>query len=168
MLARLLLLCLMAVPLMVSAEIYKWKDKDGVTRYSDVPPPSNVKQEPIYGKKLAKPTGQAPLAPVAGDINATSKNKTPEKNKESGASQDEAARKRAQDAEVEKAADKQKQAELKVKQENCAVAKKNLATYSIGGRVSRVNDAGEREYLSDEELAHGKADSQRDVEAYCN
>lgn len=169
MITRLLLLCLAVLPLMANAEIYKWKDKDGVTRYSDVPPPSNVKQEAIQGKKLAKPTGQVPLAPVAGDItNATNKNKTPEKNKESSASQDEAARKRAQDAEVEKAADKQKQAELKVKQENCAVAKKNLATYSIGGRISRVNDAGEREYLSDEELAHGKADSQRDVDAYCN
>ncbi|ACT47869.1 DUF4124 domain-containing protein [Methylotenera mobilis] len=169
MLARLLLLCLAALPLMAGAEIYKWKDKDGVTRYSDVPPPSNIKQEPINGKKVAKPTGQAPLAPVAGDITtAISKNKTQDKAKEGAAAQDDAAKKRAQDAEVEKAADKQKQAELKVKQENCMTAKKNLATYTIGGRISRINDAGEREYLSDEDVARGKADSQKDVDAYCN
>jgi hypothetical protein len=94
MLARLLLLCLALLPLMASAEIYKWKDKDGVTRYSDVPPPSNIKQESIHGKSVVKPTGQAPLAPVAGDITtATNKNKTPEKTKESGAAQDEAAKK---------------------------------------------------------------------------
>lgn len=169
MLARLLLLCLATLPLMASAEIYKWKDKDGVTRYSDVPPPSNIKQESIRGKSAVKPTGQPPLAPVPGDITtATSKNKTPEKAKESGAAQDEAARKRAHDAEVQKAADQQKQAELKFKQESCAVAKKNLMTYTAGGRVSRINDAGEREYLGEEDLARGKADSQKDVDTYCN
>jgi len=169
MLARLLLLCLATLPLMASAEIYKWKDKDGVTRYSDVPPPSNIKQEPIHGKSAVKSTGQPPLAPVPGDITAaTNKNKTPEKAKESGAAQDEAARKRANDAEVEKATDKQKQAELKVKQENCMAAKKNLVIYTTGGRISKINDAGEREYLGEEDLARGKADSQRDVDAYCN
>ncbi len=169
MLARLLLLCLALLPLMASAEIYKWKDKDGVTRYSDVPPPSNIKQESIHGKSVVKPTGQPPLAPVAGDITtATNKNKTPEKNKESGAAQDEAAKKRAHDAEVQKATDQQKQAELKVKQENCMAAKKNLVIYTTGGRISKINDAGEREYLSEEDLARGKADSQKDVDAYCN
>lgn len=49
---RILLLCVVLLPTLASAEIYKWKDKDGVVRYSDVPPPSNVKQEPLYGKKL--------------------------------------------------------------------------------------------------------------------
>jgi len=176
MLARLLLLCLVTLPLMASAEIYKWKDKDGVTRYSDVPPPSNVKQEPIQGKRVVKPTGQPALAPVPGDITtATSKNKTPDninkapdKAKEGGATQDDAAKKRAYDAEVQKAADQQKQAELKFKQESCTVAKKNLMTYTAGGRVSRINDAGEREYLGEEDLARGKADAQKDVDAYCN
>jgi len=169
MLARLLLLCLATLPLMANAEIYKWKDKDGVTRYSDVPPPSNIKQEPIYGKKVSKPTGQAPLAPVEGDITAaTNKNKAADKAKESAASQEDAAKKRAQDAEVQKIADKQKQAELKVKQENCIAAKKNLVIYTTGGRISRINDAGEREYLGDEDLARGKADAQKDVDAYCS
>jgi len=176
MLARLLLLCLALLPLMASAEIYKWKDKDGVTRYSDVPPPSNIKQEAIQGKKVVKPTGQPALAPVAGDITtAITKNKTPDsinkapdKVKDGGATQDDAAKKRAHEAEVQKANDQQKQAELKFKQESCAVAKKNLMTYTAGGRVSRINDAGEREYLSEEDMARGKADSQKDVDAYCN
>ncbi|HLD10422.1 MAG TPA: DUF4124 domain-containing protein, partial [Methylophilaceae bacterium] len=30
----------MALPIAGNAEVYKWKDKDGVTRYSDTPPPS--------------------------------------------------------------------------------------------------------------------------------
>ena len=43
MMVRLLLLCMVLLPAIANAEIYKWKDKDGVTRYSDVPPPSNIK-----------------------------------------------------------------------------------------------------------------------------
>jgi hypothetical protein len=77
-------------------------------------------------------------------------------------------KKRAHDAEVQKATDQQKQAELKVKQENCMAAKKNLVIYTTGGRISKINDAGEREYLGEEDLARGKADSQKDVDAYCN
>ncbi|MDP2154202.1 MAG: DUF4124 domain-containing protein [Methylotenera sp.] len=169
MLPRLLLLCLALLPLMANAEIYKWKDKDGVTRYSDIPPPSNIKQESIRGKKVPKPTGQVPLTPVEGDI-ATSlnRNKTPEKAKENSVSQDEAAKKRAQEAEVQKAENQQKQAELKIKQENCEAARKNLITYTTGGRISKINDQGEREYLGDDDLAAGRADAQRDVDAYCD
>lgn len=172
MLVRLLLLSVAMLPLVANAEIYKWKDKDGVTRYSDIPPPSNIKQEPIRGKKVPKPTGYAPLTPVEGDI-ATSlnRNKTSEKSKdakESGSSQDDAAKKRAQDAEAAKVAEQQKQAELKIKQENCAAARKNLVTYTTGGRVSRIDENGEREYLGEDDLNQGKNDAQRDVDAYCD
>ena len=49
------LLCVMcvliALPMLANAEIYKWKDKDGTVRYTDTPPPSNIKQESIGGKK---------------------------------------------------------------------------------------------------------------------
>ena len=169
MITRLLLLCLAVLPLMANAEIYKWKDKDGVTRYSDVPPPSNIKQEAIQGKKVAKPTGLAPLAPVAGDIaNANSKSKSADKTKEGALSPEDAAKKRAQDAEAQKIADQRKQAELKANQENCMAAKKNLATYMAGGRISRINDAGEREYLGDDDVARGKLESQKEVDTYCN
>ncbi len=60
-------LALTAVSGLSQAEIYKWKDKDGKVRYSDTPPPSNVKQESITGKKKSvSPTGKAPLASVDG------------------------------------------------------------------------------------------------------
>lgn len=168
-LVRLLLLGMAILPLGANAEIYKWRGADGVMRYSDVPPPSNVKQETIRGKKVPKPTGQAPLAPVDGDINSSlGKNKTPEKSKDAAPSADDAAKKRAQEAEAQKNTGEQKQAELKVKQENCAAAKRNLATFKAGGRISRMNEQGEREYLGDDDLAKGRADSERDVEAYCN
>ena len=177
---RILLLCAVLLPTLASAEIYKWKDKDGTVRYSDVPPPSNVKQESLYGKKIAKPTGLAPLAPVEGDMTAainrdkavtsaknkasTDKTKTDEK---APPSKEEAAQKRAQDAEVQKQADAQKKAELDTKQANCIAAKQNLATFTNGGRIAKTDENGKKQYLGDADIGQGKADAQRDVEKYC-
>ena len=116
---RVLLLCLAILPTLAAAEIYKWKDSNGTIRYSDVPPPSNVKQEPMRGKKPPKPSGLAPLAPVEGNVTARQliaikqpqQNKKPQqknlqpkslKKKKSPLSKEEAAQKRAVDAEQQK------------------------------------------------------------------
>lgn len=184
MILRIVLLCAIALPGLASAEVYKWKDSDGKMRYSDVPPPSNIKQEPLYGKKIPKPTGRAPLTSVDGDINAniskikptTSKDGVATDNADAGKnkaekvppSKEEAAAKRAADAEQQKKADEAKQAELKLKQENCKAARSNLATYTNGGRIAKTNEKGEREYLGDVEISQGKSDAQKDVDKYCD
>ena len=176
---RLILLCLVMLPALANAEIYKWKDKDGSMRYSDVPPPSNVKQEPMIGKKVIKPTGKPPLTAVEGDVMETvNRNKTPVEKEKAVAdknatdkaplSKDEAAAKRAKEAEEQKKADQIKQEDLKIRQENCKVAKSNLATFTNGGRITRTNENGERTYLSDADIDRGKLDAQRDVEKYCD
>jgi hypothetical protein len=188
---RILLLCAVLLPTLAMAEIYKWKDKSGVVRYSDVPPPSNVKQEKMYGKKVPKPTGLAPLAAVEGDASAaanrdkastaakdkvlndkavTDKTKAVDgKSKEVKAqpSKEEAALKRAKDAEQQKMADEQKKAEFETKQANCTAAKQNLATFTNGGRISKTDENGKKEYLGDADISQGKADAQRDVDKYC-
>ncbi len=183
---RILLLCVVLLPTLASAEIYKWKDKDGVIRYSDVPPPSNVKQETLYGKKIAKPTGLAPLAPVEGDVTAAlnrdkaatlAKDKAKSDGKSVDAktkddkaplSKEDAAQKRAQDAEKQKQDDLQKKAELDTKQANCTAAKQNLATFTNGGRIAKIDENGKKQYLGDADIGQGKADAQRDVEKYCD
>lgn len=174
---RVLLLCVAMLPVLANAEIYKWKEKDGVVRYSDVPPPSNIKHEPMQGKKVAKPTGQEPLAPVEGDVTtainrnkaAADKNNVDKNNADKAPlSKEDAAKKRAQDAEAQKKVDEQKQAELKVKQENCKASKSNLATYTNGGRISKTDENGNRQFLGDDDIAKAKADAQRDVEKYCD
>jgi hypothetical protein len=170
---RILLLCLIMLPTLANAEIYKWKDKDGKVRYSDIPPPSNVPQESLYGKKIPKPTGQPPLMPVEGDATAAAnKEKAAAKDKagsdKAPVSKEEAAAKRAKDAEQQKKEDDAKQAELKVKQENCKAAQANLKTFSDGGRLVRTNEKGEREYLGDADIQKAKAEAQKDVENYCS
>jgi hypothetical protein len=187
------LLHVLVLPSLATAEIYKWKDKNGTVRYSDVPPPSNIKQESMYGKKLDKPTGLAPLTPVEGDMTAAinrDKAATATKAKDKASadkvktdgkpvdakakdekmplSKEEAALKRAQDAEKQKQADDQKKAELETKQANCKAAKQNLATYTNGGRIAKTDENGKKEYLGDKDISQGKADAEKDVEKYCD
>ncbi|NOT14875.1 MAG: DUF4124 domain-containing protein [Methylotenera sp.] len=180
-----LLLCIVLAPTLASAEIYKWKDKDGKIRYSDIPPPSNVKHESMTGKKLPKPTGLPPLSEVEGDATATNKQevntqlapgeerksdekKTVGDSKESKPlSKEEAAAKRAKDAEAKKKADLEKDTAKKIHKENCKTARNNLITYTNGGRISKLNEQGEREYMSDAEINQGKIDAQKEVDKFC-
>lgn len=148
------------------AEIYKWKDKDGSIRYSDVPPPSNIKNESITRKipKSAAPAATAPQAETA----AAGKSAPANPKDAPPLSKEELAAKNAKEAEAKKKAEAEKQAELKYRQENCAIARKNLATYNLGGRLATTDEKGERRYLGDDEISKGKAEAQRDVEKFCD
>lgn len=157
---RILILLLM-LPLSLHAEIYKWKDSNGVIRYSDTPPPINVPYEAMGSKKStttppAKPSENAEQA------------KTGDKAGKQKTSTDADAEKRQQSAEDLKKKEQDKEAALKQKQENCSTSKNNLQTYKLGGRITRTNDKGEREYLSDADIANGIAKAQKDVDQFCN
>lgn len=166
---RILLLCIVMLPVLAHAEIYKWKDKDGKVRYSDIPPPSNIKQESLYGKKIPKPTNQQPLAPVEGETgNAIEKANEKASADKAPLSKEEATSKRAKDAEQEKLQNEAKQAELEAREQNCKTARANLQTYRQGGRIVKVNEAGDREFLGDADIAKAKAEAESDVEKFCN
>jgi uncharacterized protein DUF4124 len=154
---------LLILPLAANAEVYKWKDKDGTVRYSDTPPPSNMTQLPITGKKAApaaaivQPSENVTAAPKAANADTKKKSAIPEG----------AAVKRQEKAEEDKKAGEQKDAELKQKQQNCTNAQNNFNSYKIGGRMSKTNEKGEREYLGDADIAAGLAQAQKDVDQYC-
>ena len=152
------------------AEIYKWKDKDGSIRYSDVPPPSNIKNESITRKipKSAAPAAVAPQAETPASSAAKNAPVNPSAKDAPPLSKEELAAKNAKEAEAKKKAEAEKQAELKYRQESCAAARKNLAMYSNGGRIATTDDKGERRYLGDDEISKGKAEAQRDIEKFCD
>jgi Domain of unknown function (DUF4124) len=163
-LGQLSVLCalLLALPLLANAEIYKWKDKNGETRYSDTPPPSNVKQEAIGKKKAVQATDQAPLAPVE-----TGKPVIAKEGKKEVMSKEDAGKKRQVEAEADKNAKQAKEKQELAQVENCKLARANLATYNNGGRITRTDENGERIYLGDKDIEKGKAQAQEDVNKYC-
>lgn len=148
---------MLSLPFAGQAEIYKWKDKDGSIKYSDIPPPSNIKNEPMLGNKIPKVS--APVSSVPKDA-AGSGSPAPIVN-------DEAAAKRAKDAEASKKAEEIKRAELKYRQESCAAAKRNHAMYNLGGRIATTDAQGERRFLGEDEIAKGKADAEQAIEKFC-
>jgi type IV secretory pathway VirB10-like protein len=161
-------LALTVVSGLSQAEIYKWKDKDGKMRYSDTPPPSNVKQESMTGKKkVAAPTSNAPLSPVENPATAAAPAVMPRDVEPPRSAEDAAAEQRQRNAEVEKNNKKEKEAQAKLKAENCIAAKANMQTYTQGGRVYKMNEKGEREYMDEKAFAEGKAKAQQEIRANC-
>ena len=166
-----LLASLVALPSLGHAEVYKWKDKDGQTRYTDTPPPSNVKLESIGAKKSPKLTGKEPLSPVvnAQPAPAGVKQITTQPQPQPAMSPEDAAAKlRQQTAETEKKNKQEKESQAKLKAENCKAAKANLESYAQGGRVYKMNEKGEREYLDDAGLKKGADKARGEVSEYCN
>lgn len=151
-------------PLLAQAEVYKWKDKDGSIRYTDTPPPSNIKQEAIGSKKGSKATGKEPLAPVASGQPASAK----EAAKVPMSKEDRAAKQKQSNAEAEKRNKQENEAEAKRKEANCKAAKANYETYKQGGRVYKMNEKREREYMDDKDLQAGLTQSQKEIDENCN
>ena len=151
-------------PLFSNAQVYKWKDKDGSIRYTDTPPPSNIKQETIGSKKATSPAvNPVPTASPAEVVKPDTSFKeipTPE-------SEAMAAQKRQNNAEAEKRAKQEKEAEAKRKAENCKSARVNYETYNQGGRVFKLNAKGEREFMGDNDLSAAKMQAQREINMNC-
>ncbi len=165
-----MMVLLSALPATSQAEIYKWKDKEGNTRYSDTPPPSNIQSKNIGVKKSAVPAGKQPLSPVTDSATAPlpviSKDnvlEVPAKTAE-----DVAAEQRQQKAENEKNNKREKEIQAKLKAENCKAAKENYASYAQGGRVYKMNENGEREYMDDAGLKLGAEKARGQMAQFCN
>jgi len=133
-----------------SAQLYKWVDADGKVHYSDKAPPANAKQE----KKLNIRNEPAP-APATAEQAAPAK---------SYVDQDLEYRKRKVEQEE---ARKKSEAEAETERQNCARAQEKLRLYEEAGRVYRMDEQGERQYLSDEGREQGLAEAREEVAKYC-
>jgi hypothetical protein len=136
---------------------YVWLNEKGVKQYSDVPPPASVP-----GNRILKSPGGVPRADNAAETNSSSGDAEQAKPAEKSLAEQNAefAKRRTEQAEKDKqAAEKAKQAAAR--QKNCEVARNYNRALSSGQRVSRLNAAGERVFLSDEERAQEERETQR-------
>ena len=166
-----LFLVALVLPIAVSAQIYKWKDKDGVMRYSDMPPPPNVEVETI-GKSAKDPYARA-------NASQASETQGSVKNSEAGAvvspGKDlqivdpivDPKLEQLKKAELERQQKLEQQKQAKIDAENCSAARANYQTYLQGGRVYKINEKGERVFMGDEDFAAGKAQAQAEINQYC-
>lgn len=120
--------------LTVGAQVYRWVDKDGKVQYSDQPPPPGTGKAEVTRINAATPSGSAastaPAASKAAD--------KPKSNVVDAAK----AKSSADDAKV-----------AKENEEYCRTTRGQLKIMEDGGRVTRMNSAGEQEVMSDEQMA---------------
>lgn len=166
----------LALPMLANAEIYKWKDKNGVMRYSDTPPPASTKVDTLGKKSTVKPV-QAEQPAVGLKLSGESENSAAPEVKKPKMPSDmkdpppdpelEAAKLRAKNAEIEKQNKLEKEKQAKIDAENCKAAKANYQSYTQGGRIYKMNEKGEREYMDDAGFEEGKAKAQAEIQQYC-
>ena len=150
--AAALLAATLATP---AAAQWKWRDKNGQTQYSDLPPPAQVPESDILSKPMAaKSRFTAPLPAVAASG-------TPGIGASAGAASgalvskvvDPELEARRAKAEAEVAA-KQKAEEIRVvaaRADNCTRARAQMRSFDSGVRIVRTNEKGEREFLDDKQ-----------------
>jgi len=139
------------------AQLYKWVDKDGKTRYGDTPPPG------VKATLMGEPaSGSGPAAAPAGAAGKDAK-----KGPLTPAEQEQEYRKRQEEAKKNSDKADQERKEKAAKQEDCARAKEAVVTLQSGQRISRINAAGERYFVSDDEKAQELAKAQQAQQTSC-
>lgn len=145
------------------AQVYKCLGPDGVTTYSQNPCPPNMKRETMS-------RGGIPLAPAAAPADASgqaAKGDAAKSGPKTAAEQEQAFRKRQQDAAKAAKDTEQKDAAAAAKEANCRNARARLAQYEIGGRITQIDDKGERYYMEDSQIEAAKTRARADVSQFC-
>ena len=159
--ARIVLVALIAASASVDAVAqWKWRDRNGVVQYSDLPPPGGTPDKDIIERPAAAQRRPAPVAAAPeGAASAAYASSAPR-----GIDPELEARRRK--AEVEKAEKSNKdvaarQAEedrvAMVRADNCRRARASLRSLEDGVRMVRSNENGEREVLDDKMRAEEMA-----------
>ncbi len=136
---------LLALPDAALAQ-WKWRDANGVTQYTDRPPPpgtpdSHILTRPAGARAPKIVSASAPAAASAPDAKASAPAKSSDPELE-------AKRKKAEEQKAaERKAEEDKQA--KVRSDNCERARGYERSLQSGQRIVRTNEKGEREVLDD-------------------
>jgi len=141
-----LLTCVLAVATLASAQLYKYVDKNGKTVYTDQPPPD---ADPKAMRIPSSAQGSAP-PPAKSAV--------------------------AQDKELQKGRDKAKENEKKAEEtasrarqqeELCANATMAYQQYSQGGRMTKLDEKGEKIFLGDAEIDAARESAKRKMDEVC-
>ena len=144
------------------AQLYKWVDKDGKTRYGDAPPPG-VKAT-VMG---APASGSSPAAPAASSGPAAKDTKDAKKGPMTPAEREQDYRKRQEEAKKDAEKAEQDRKEKAAKAEDCSRTKEYLATLESGQRISRTKPDGERYFMDDDQRAQEVAKARQTMQQVC-
>lgn len=154
---------LLVVALPAQAQ-WKWKDRNGQTHVSDLPPPRDVPdkdvlQRPSEVRRAAASPAAAPASPPAASAAVAEAKPRVDPELEARRTQAEQQQKAKAKAEEERVAAQ--------RAENCQRARQQIAGLESGIRLARVNDKGEREILDDKARAEEMQRARQVVASDC-
>ena len=140
---------LLATPVM-AAQYYKWIDDQGVTHYTETPPPETAKGATEVKVQTRTPSGAEAAV-------------------ENLQKQREAATKSLTDAEKKKTPEKTSpsKADKAANAERCKKLQANLVIMETNGRVSELVEKGEKRYLTEEEKTKRMDDARKQIKVLC-
>ena len=164
----------LAAALSASAGVYQWKDKDGKTHFSDIPPPNQpgVRAQP---SRRAQPP-EVEIEPEPDETEITEEGGAEPKNAATPVSAQEKSQAEQRDEEFRKrraaAAEAREKAEKDAadaarRQQNCQRARAQHAALASGQRIAQPTETGERKFLDDEERAAEIARVKELMKAFC-
>jgi hypothetical protein len=134
------------------AQIYKWVDSQGVTHYSEAPPPGGA------GKASVLELPQAKSPPDQG----------PASTQQSWQAQDQEFRERqAKKADLHKQEEEREAKSLQARRNACLNAQASLDLLNRQGRLYNVNEQGEKIYLNDDDRQRQSQLAQQRIAENC-
>lgn len=150
---------------------YQWKDDNGRMVYSDRPPPTSVLPSQMVKVPAPKPTVKAVEKSGEKSADAGSPLKVADAKSalpiKSLADKDLESKKKAQEADqanTKKLADGERESRNNAA---CEDTRASLRTIESGVKVSRMNEKGEREVMSDDEKSKRTAALKKDLGEHC-
>jgi molecular chaperone GrpE (heat shock protein) len=126
-------------------QLYKYVDKTGKTVYSDQPPPD------VDSKQISVSTGRGTA--VTPPKSAVERDKELDK-----------ARKDLADKGKKSGEESDRQAQ---NEQRCAGLRQNYQMYADGGRISKINEKGERDMMTDAEIEQARERTRREMDEAC-
>lgn len=143
---------------------WKWRDANGVTQYTDRPPPAGTPDSQILTRPAAARTPKVVAASAPAAVSAPEAK--PGAQAKAGDPELEAKRKKAEEQKAaERKAEEDKQA--KVRSENCDRARGYERSLQSGQRIVRTNEKGEREVLDDNARSEESQRTREAIESNC-
>lgn len=140
---------------------WKWRDASGQTHVSDRPPPPDIADRDVLQRPREAARRPEPSAvPASAAASAASGPAIGEARQRVDPELE--ARRRQAEQEQQAKAQQEEERRAAARAENCRRAREHQRTLESGMRVARINEKGEREYMSD---AQRSSELQRTREA---
>jgi hypothetical protein len=137
------------VPLSAGAQIYKWVDEDGVVHYTDQPVQPSAERVAIRSGRTDNAAAQARLKSAVKTHNDQTESYL-------------------QGRDDKRAAEAQAEADREQRAADCEKARAKLNELVRAQRLYRVDENGERQYLSDDEAVSAREQAGKEISEYCD